>query len=54
MGVKGLKKKVSAKGKKQMLKFTIDCQQPADDTIIQPGDLGLVLNCLDYERSFIY
>merc|ERR1712146_845807 len=35
----GLKKKVSAKGKKQQLKFTIDCQQPADDTIIRPNDL---------------
>eukprot|EP00427_Karlodinium_veneficum_P051324 CAMPEP_0169370646 /NCGR_PEP_ID=MMETSP1017-20121227/35465_1 /TAXON_ID=342587 /ORGANISM="Karlodinium micrum, Strain CCMP2283" /LENGTH=113 /DNA_ID=CAMNT_0009469071 /DNA_START=66 /DNA_END=405 /DNA_ORIENTATION=+ len=39
MGVKGLKKKVAAKGKKQMLKFTIDCQQPADDTIIEPARL---------------
>merc|ERR1719240_1555033 len=29
----------SSKGKKQMLKFTIDCQQPADDTIITPADL---------------
>merc|ERR1712118_632694 len=26
-------------GKKQMLKFTVDCQQPADDTIITPSDL---------------
>merc|ERR1712061_134814 len=32
-------KKVSAKGKKQTLKFTVDCQQPADDTIITPSDL---------------
>merc|ERR1712050_131076 len=39
MVVKGLKKKVSAKGKKQQLKFTVDCQQPADDTIITPADL---------------
>merc|ERR1712137_1011607 len=31
--------KVAAKGKKQMLKFTVDCQQPADDTIITPSDL---------------
>merc|ERR1712232_1511273 len=36
---KGLKKKVASKGKKQQLKFTVDCQQPADDTIITPGDL---------------
>merc|ERR1711945_77634 len=26
-------------GKKQLLKFTIDCQQPTDDTIITPADL---------------
>merc|ERR1712100_688721 len=39
MGVKGLKKVKASKGKKQMLKFTIDCQQPADDTIITPSDL---------------
>merc|ERR1712070_68336 len=39
MGVKGLNKKTAAKGKKQLLKFTVDCQQPADDTIITPSDL---------------
>eukprot|EP00927_Polykrikos_kofoidii_P043051 TRINITY_DN3709_c0_g1_i3.p2 TRINITY_DN3709_c0_g1~~TRINITY_DN3709_c0_g1_i3.p2 ORF type:complete len:124 (-),score=32.76 TRINITY_DN3709_c0_g1_i3:99-470(-) len=39
MAIKGLKKKVAAKGKKQQLKFTVDCQQPADDTILTPGDL---------------
>eukprot|EP00418_Pyrodinium_bahamense_P082180 CAMPEP_0179052950 /NCGR_PEP_ID=MMETSP0796-20121207/22019_1 /TAXON_ID=73915 /ORGANISM="Pyrodinium bahamense, Strain pbaha01" /LENGTH=123 /DNA_ID=CAMNT_0020749527 /DNA_START=117 /DNA_END=488 /DNA_ORIENTATION=- len=39
MVVKGLKKKVVAKGKKQTLKFTIDCQQPADDNIIETKDL---------------
>merc|ERR1712086_1054782 len=39
MTVKGLKKKVATKGKKQLSKFTVDCQQPADDTIITPGDL---------------
>merc|ERR1712087_296346 len=40
MGViKGLKKKVSAKGKKQMLKFTVDCQQPSDDNIIETKEL---------------
>merc|ERR1712032_1055723 len=33
------KKKAVAKGKKQTLKFTVDCQQPSDDTIITPGDL---------------
>mmetsp|Transcript_40452 Transcript_40452/g.126105 ORF Transcript_40452/g.126105 Transcript_40452/m.126105 type:complete len:125 (-) Transcript_40452:71-445(-) len=38
MVVKGLKKKVVVKGKKQMLKFTIDCQQPADDNIIEAKD----------------
>merc|ERR1712166_1251336 len=27
------------KGKKQVMKFTIDCQQPTDDTIITPADL---------------
>merc|ERR1712232_252907 len=37
--IKGLKKKVASKGKKQLLKFTIDCQQPTDDTIITPADL---------------
>jgi large subunit ribosomal protein L22e len=37
--VKGLKKKVAQKGKKQIFKFTVDCQQPADDTIITPADL---------------
>merc|ERR1712160_94224 len=39
MAIKGLKKKTASKGKKQMLKFTIDCQQPTDDTIITPADL---------------
>merc|ERR1712160_26682 len=39
MAIKGLKKKSANKGKKQMLKFTIDCQQPTDDTIITPADL---------------
>mmetsp|Transcript_17520 Transcript_17520/g.55164 ORF Transcript_17520/g.55164 Transcript_17520/m.55164 type:complete len:124 (+) Transcript_17520:78-449(+) len=39
MVVKGLKKKVVAKGKKQTLKFTVDCQQPADDNIIETKDL---------------
>eukprot|EP00747_Dinoflagellata_sp_TGD_P026436 gnl/TRDRNA2_/TRDRNA2_131931_c0_seq5.p2 gnl/TRDRNA2_/TRDRNA2_131931_c0~~gnl/TRDRNA2_/TRDRNA2_131931_c0_seq5.p2 ORF type:complete len:145 (+),score=53.51 gnl/TRDRNA2_/TRDRNA2_131931_c0_seq5:66-437(+) len=39
MGVKGLKKKVASKGKKTMLKFTVDCQQPADDTIIRTEEL---------------
>merc|ERR1712084_126987 len=39
MVIKGLKKKVATKSKKQLLKYTIDCQQPADDTIITPQDL---------------
>merc|ERR1712118_314908 len=26
-------------GKKQLLKFTVDCQQPADDTILTVSDL---------------
>nr|ADV03028.1 ribosomal protein L22 [Karlodinium veneficum] len=43
MGVKGLKKKVSAKGKKQMLKFTLDCQQPVDDHIIEVKELDKFL-----------
>ena len=29
----------ATKGKKALLKFTIDCQQPADDTILTPADL---------------
>mmetsp|Transcript_69063 Transcript_69063/g.156556 ORF Transcript_69063/g.156556 Transcript_69063/m.156556 type:complete len:124 (+) Transcript_69063:114-485(+) len=44
MPIKGLKKKVNTKGKKQMLKFTVDCQQPADDNIIEPKDLEKFLN----------
>mmetsp|Transcript_20177 Transcript_20177/g.46397 ORF Transcript_20177/g.46397 Transcript_20177/m.46397 type:complete len:126 (-) Transcript_20177:42-419(-) len=39
MVVKGLKKKTVAKGKKQVLKFTIDCTQPVDDTILTTVDL---------------
>mmetsp|Transcript_14612 Transcript_14612/g.38744 ORF Transcript_14612/g.38744 Transcript_14612/m.38744 type:complete len:124 (-) Transcript_14612:66-437(-) len=41
MAVKGLKKKGVVKGKKSTLKFTIDCQQPADDNIIE---------CKDFEK----
>ncbi|CAE8618578.1 unnamed protein product [Polarella glacialis] len=44
MAVKGLKKKVAAKGKKQLLKFTVDCQQPADDNIIEAKDFEKFLN----------
>merc|ERR1712113_1280046 len=33
------KKKVAQKGKKQMLKFTVDCQQPSDDNIIEAKEL---------------
>eukprot|EP00450_Noctiluca_scintillans_P005539 CAMPEP_0194496636 /NCGR_PEP_ID=MMETSP0253-20130528/13838_1 /TAXON_ID=2966 /ORGANISM="Noctiluca scintillans" /LENGTH=123 /DNA_ID=CAMNT_0039338055 /DNA_START=70 /DNA_END=441 /DNA_ORIENTATION=+ len=39
MAIKGLKKKVVTKGKKQMLKYTVDCQQPQDDTILTAADL---------------
>eukprot|EP00403_Amphidinium_massartii_P026692 CAMPEP_0178400544 /NCGR_PEP_ID=MMETSP0689_2-20121128/15844_1 /TAXON_ID=160604 /ORGANISM="Amphidinium massartii, Strain CS-259" /LENGTH=123 /DNA_ID=CAMNT_0020021343 /DNA_START=85 /DNA_END=456 /DNA_ORIENTATION=+ len=39
MVVKGLKKKSVVKGKKQTLKFTIDCTQPVDDTILTTADL---------------
>eukprot|EP00929_Paragymnodinium_shiwhaense_P023638 TRINITY_DN1475_c0_g2_i1.p2 TRINITY_DN1475_c0_g2~~TRINITY_DN1475_c0_g2_i1.p2 ORF type:complete len:124 (+),score=67.60 TRINITY_DN1475_c0_g2_i1:82-453(+) len=38
MAIKGLKKKMASKGKAQLLKFTVDCQQPSDDTIITTGD----------------
>ena len=41
MAIKGLKKKGAAKAKKAALKFTIDCQQPADDNIIE---------CKDFEK----
>mmetsp|Transcript_120430 Transcript_120430/g.384477 ORF Transcript_120430/g.384477 Transcript_120430/m.384477 type:complete len:124 (-) Transcript_120430:92-463(-) len=44
MAIKGIKKKVAVKGKKNQLKFTIDCQQPADDNIIEPKDLEKFLN----------
>merc|ERR1719413_264279 len=39
MAIKGLKKKVAQKGKKQLLKFTVDCQQPSDDNIIEAKEL---------------
>eukprot|EP00930_Biecheleria_cincta_P084544 TRINITY_DN739_c0_g4_i1.p1 TRINITY_DN739_c0_g4~~TRINITY_DN739_c0_g4_i1.p1 ORF type:complete len:125 (+),score=35.59 TRINITY_DN739_c0_g4_i1:59-433(+) len=38
MVVKGLKKKTVKGGKKQQMKFVIDCQQPADDNIVEPKD----------------
>eukprot|EP00933_Yihiella_yeosuensis_P052467 TRINITY_DN5054_c0_g5_i1.p1 TRINITY_DN5054_c0_g5~~TRINITY_DN5054_c0_g5_i1.p1 ORF type:complete len:124 (+),score=44.40 TRINITY_DN5054_c0_g5_i1:99-470(+) len=38
MAIKGLKKKTGQKGKKVTLKFTVDCQAPADDNIIEPKD----------------
>mmetsp|Transcript_64391 Transcript_64391/g.163221 ORF Transcript_64391/g.163221 Transcript_64391/m.163221 type:complete len:124 (-) Transcript_64391:19-390(-) len=44
MAIKGIVKKAAVKGKKQLLKFTIDCQQPADDNIIEPQDLEKFLN----------
>merc|ERR1712238_113819 len=31
-------------GKKQQLKFTVDCQQPADDNILEPKDLEKFFN----------
>merc|ERR1712127_641747 len=31
-------------GKKQQMKFTVDCQQPADDNIIEPKDLEKFFN----------
>merc|ERR1719401_2563576 len=37
--VKGLTKKAAPKGKKQVVKFTVDCQQPHDDNILEPKDL---------------
>merc|ERR1711957_798035 len=40
----GLKKKVAVKGKKQLMKFTVDCQQPADDNILEPKDLEKFFN----------
>merc|ERR1719230_289402 len=36
--------KVAAKGKKQTLKFTVDCQQPSDDNIIEPKELEKSFN----------
>merc|ERR1712004_829073 len=44
MAIKGLKKKVAQKGKKKMLKFTVDCQQPSDDNIIEPKDFEKFFN----------
>eukprot|EP00929_Paragymnodinium_shiwhaense_P029884 TRINITY_DN1703_c0_g1_i8.p2 TRINITY_DN1703_c0_g1~~TRINITY_DN1703_c0_g1_i8.p2 ORF type:complete len:124 (+),score=64.56 TRINITY_DN1703_c0_g1_i8:84-455(+) len=38
MAIKGLKKKGAVKGKAQLLKFSVDCQQPSDDTIITTAD----------------
>ncbi|CAE7413861.1 rpl22 [Symbiodinium sp. CCMP2456] len=34
----GLRKKGSTPAKKATFKFTVDCQQPAEDTIIEPKD----------------
>merc|ERR1712187_358137 len=36
---KGLNKKVAQKGKKQLLTFVVDCQQPSDDNIIDAKEL---------------
>jgi len=38
MVAQGLKRKGPASAKKSTLKFTVDCQQPAEDTIIEPKD----------------
>jgi len=39
MGLKGLKKKVAQKTKKTTLKYTVECQQPVDDNILDPSGL---------------
>merc|ERR1712129_439401 len=39
MPIKGLTKKVAVKGKKQTFKYTVDCQQPNDDNILEPKEL---------------
>lgn len=44
MAIKGLKKKAETKAKKQTFKFSIDCQAPADDNIIEPKDLEKFLS----------
>eukprot|EP00439_Symbiodinium_sp_Y106_P067681 s860_g11.t1 len=38
MVAQGLKRKGPASAKKSTLKFTVDCQQPAEDTIIEPKE----------------
>merc|ERR1712204_139321 len=37
--IKGLTKKTVVKAKKQVVKFTVDCQQPNDDNILEPKEL---------------
>merc|ERR1711933_579023 len=37
-------KKAAQKGKKQQLKFTVDCQQPSDDNIIEAKELEKYFN----------
>jgi len=39
MVIKGLKKKQVTKGKKVTLKFTVDCQQPVEDNVLDPAGL---------------
>jgi len=39
MIVKGLKKTVKAKGKKAIVTFVVDCQQPVDDNIMDAAGL---------------
>merc|ERR1712098_813556 len=39
MTIKGLKKKQVVKGKKSIVKFTIDCSKPVEDNILDPSGL---------------
>jgi len=39
MAIKGLKKKAVVKGKKIQLKYTVDCQAPVDDNVLDPEGL---------------
>merc|ERR1740129_2572985 len=39
MTIKGLKKKAAVKGKKTVVTFVVDCQQPVDDNIMDAARL---------------
>eukprot|EP00392_Amoebophrya_sp_AT5.2_P009975 g10006.t1 len=39
MTIKGMKKKTATKGKKSVVTFLVDCQQPVDDNILDPSGL---------------